>query len=50
MGAVENTATAEPLCAKTLALSTVAASELTGLTLQKANLKWEKLGIEPPKV
>jgi hypothetical protein len=45
MDVVENTATAEPLCAKTLALSTVAASELHSI-----RPKWEMMGIEPPKV
>ena len=45
MDVVENTATAEPLCAKTLALSTVAASELHSI-----RPKWEMMGIEPPRV
>jgi hypothetical protein len=45
MDVAENTATAELLCAKTLALSTVAASELYSI-----RPKWEMMGIEPPRV
>jgi GNAT superfamily N-acetyltransferase len=45
MDVIENMATAEPLCAKTLALSTLAATEVR-LTRQK----WERMGIDPPKV
>jgi hypothetical protein len=51
MDVVENTATAEPLCAKTLALSTLAASELHSTKLKwDIKLKWDMMGIEPPKV